>query len=208
MLLLYLNQNANRPETSMSHCLNPACASPKNSVEDSCQSCGTALLLSNRYVALKPIGQGGFGRTFLAVDLSKSMKPRCVIKQLYPQQQGVQAKASELFRQEAQQLMTAGQFPSIPTFLDYFEQDGFQYLVQEYIEGQNLAEILKSGQVFKEAEVKALLETMLETVDFLHHHKIIHRDIKPANIIRSSNGRFVLVDLGAAKLATGTALGQ
>ena len=136
------------------------------------------------------------------------MKPRCVIKQLYPQQQGVQAKASELFRQEAQQLLTAGQYPSIPTFLDYFEQEDFQYLVQEYIEGQNLAEILKTGQIFKESEVKALLETMLETVDFLHHHKIIHRDIKPANIIRSPNGRFILVDLGAAKLATGTALGQ
>ena len=164
--------------------------------------------LCDRYQALKPIGQGGFGRTFLAVDLSQSMKPRCVIKQLYPQQQGVQAKASELFRQEAQQLMTAGQYPSIPRFLDYFEQEGFQYLVQEYIEGQNLAEILKTGQVFKESEVKALLETMLETVDFLHHHKIIHRDIKPANIIRSPNGQFILVDLGAAKLATGTALGQ
>ena len=194
----------------MPYCLSPTCASPQNSAEDSCQSCGTALRLHQRYQALKPIGQGGFGRTFLAVDLAESMKPRCVIKQLYPQQQGVelQAKASDLFRQEAQQLLTAGQYPSIPTFLDYFEQDGFQYLVQEYIEGQNLAEILKSGQVFKESEVKALLETMLETIDFLHHHKIIHRDIKPANIIRSPNGRFILVDLGAAKLATGTALGQ
>ncbi len=194
----------------MSYCLNPACASPKNSVEDSCVSCGTVLRLHQRYQALKPIGQGGFGRTFLAVDLSESMKPRCVIKQLYPQQQGVeiQAKASDLFRQEAQQLLTAGQYPSIPRFLDYFEQEGFQYLVQEFIEGQNLAEILKTGQVFKESEVKALLETMLETIDFLHHRQIIHRDIKPANIIQTLNGRFVLVDLGAAKLMTGTALGQ
>jgi serine/threonine protein kinase len=104
--------------------------------------------------------------------------------------------------------LTAGQYPSIPTFLDYFEQDGFQYLVQEFIEGQNLAEILKTDQVFKESEVKALLETMLETIDFLHHRQIIHRDIKPANIIQTLNGRFVLVDLGAAKLMTGTALGQ
>ena len=198
------------PETSMPYCLNPTCASPKNTAENLCQSCGTALRLHQRYQALKPIGQGGFGRTFLAVDLSVSMKPRCVIKQLYPQQKGgdIQEKASDLFRQEAQQLKLAGQYPSIPTFLDDFEQDGYQYIVQEFIEGQNLAEILAIGQRFTESEVKVLLETMLETVDFLHHHHIIHRDIKPANIIQTLNGRFVLVDLGAAKLMTGTALGQ
>ena len=110
----------------MSYCLNPVCSAPQNPADDVCQSCGTALKLCDRYRALKPIGQGGFGRTFLAVDLSKSMKPRCVIKQLYPQQKGVeiQAKASDLFRQEAQQLLTAGQYPSIPKFLDYFEQAG------------------------------------------------------------------------------------
>ena len=194
----------------MSYCLNPVCSAPQNPADDVCQSCGTALKLCDRYRALKPIGQGGFGRTFLAVDLSKSMKPRCVIKQLYPQQKGVeiQAKASDLFRQEAQQLLTAGQYPSIPKFLDYFEQAGYQYLVQEFIEGQNLAEVLATGRTFTESEVKGLLETMLETVDFLHHRQIIHRDIKPANIIQTLNGRFVLVDLGAAKLMTGTALGQ
>ena len=92
--------------------------------------------------------------------------------------------------------------------MDHFEQDGYQYLIQEFIEGQNLAEVLKEGQVFTESEVKTLLETLLETIDFLHHRNIIHRDIKPANIIQTSNGEFVLVDLGAAKLATGTALGH
>jgi serine/threonine protein kinase len=192
----------------MSYCLNPACLSPHNGDVDVCQSCGTELTLCDRYRVLKPIGQGGFGRTFLAVDLSASMKPRCAIKQLYPQQKGSEEKASDLFRQEAQQLKLAGQYPSIPTFLDYFEQEGFQYLVQEYIEGQNLAEILATGRHFTESEVKVLLETMLETLDFLHNHQIIHRDIKPANIIQTLNERFVLVDLGAAKLMTGTALGQ
>jgi serine/threonine protein kinase len=193
----------------MPYCLNPTCASPQNSVDDICETCRTTLRLNQRYQALKPIGQGGFGRTFLAVDLAQTMKPRCVIKQLYPQQKGgdIQAKASDLFRQEAQQLKLAGQYPSIPTFLDYFEQEGFQYLVQEYIEGQNLAEISATGRHFTESEVKVLLETMLETLDFLHYHQIIHRDIKPANIIQTLNERFVLVDLGAAKLMTGTALG-
>jgi len=166
------------------------------------------LVLDSRYQALKPIGQGGFGRTFLAVDRSTILKPRCVIKQLYPQQMGVEGKASELFRQEAEQLLRLGHYPSIPTFLDYFEQDGYQYLIQEFIEGQNLAEISATGRLFTEAEILGLLETLLETLDFLHYRNIIHRDVKPANIIETTNGRFVLVDLGAAKLMTGTALGQ
>jgi Ca-activated chloride channel family protein len=193
----------------MSYCLNPSCKAPNNSKDsDSCESCGSGLILNSRYEALKPIGQGGFGRTFLAVDRSTTLKPRCVIKQLYPQQMGVEGKASELFRQEAEQLLRLGHYPSMPTFLDYFEQDGYQYLIQEFIEGQNLAEISATGRLFTEAKILGLLETMLETLDFLHYRNIIHRDVKPANIIKTTNGRFVLVDLGAAKLMTRTALGQ
>jgi serine/threonine protein kinase len=194
----------------MSYCLNPDCQVPENPANGACQSCGTELTLRDRYQSLKPIGQGGFGRTFLAVDLSQPLKPRCAIKQLYPRQQGVglQEKASEQFRQEAQQLAVLGHYPSMPRFLNYFEQDGYQYLVQEFIEGQNLAEVAAEGRIFTEAEVRELLEKVLETIDFLHHRQIIHRDIKPANIIQTPNGRFVLVDLGAAKVLTGTALGQ
>ena len=192
----------------MSYCLNPTCKAPDNTEVDECSSCGTVLRLSQRYEALKPIGQGGFGRTFLAVDRSNALKPRCVIKQLYPQQMGVEGKASALFRQEAEQLLRLGHYPSMPKFLDYFEQDGYQYLIQEFIEGQNLAEISATGRLFSEAEIFALLETLLETLEFLHYRNIIHRDVKPANIIETTVGRFVLVDLGAAKLMTGTALGQ
>jgi serine/threonine protein kinase len=194
----------------MPYCLNPNCQVPENTTDGVCQSCGTELTLHDRYQALKPIGQGGFGRTFLAVDLSQPLKPRCAIKQLYPRQQGVelQEKASEQFRQEAQQLAVLGHYPSMPRFLNYFEQDGYQYLVQEFIEGQNLAEVVAEGRIFTEAEVRDLLETVLETIDFLHHRQIIHRDIKPANIIQTPNRRFVLVDLGAAKVLTGTTLGQ
>ena len=193
----------------MSYCLNPTCKAPKNISEvDHCSNCGMILCLEQRYEALKPIGQGGFGRTFLAVDRSTNLKPRCVIKQLYPQQMGVEGKASALFRQEAEQLLRLGHYPSMPKFLDYFEQDGYQYLIQEFIEGQNLAEISATGRLFTEAEIFALLETLLETLEFLHYRNIIHRDVKPANIIETTVGRFVLVDLGAAKLMTGTALGQ
>ncbi|MGB3641534.1 MAG: 4-Cys prefix domain-containing protein, partial [Rivularia sp. (in: cyanobacteria)] len=63
----------------MSYCLNPHCQKPQNQKNAQvCLTCGTQLLLKQRYRAIKPIGQGGFGRTLLAVDESKPLKPPCV----------------------------------------------------------------------------------------------------------------------------------
>ncbi|MCE3389825.1 serine/threonine-protein kinase, partial [Staphylococcus aureus] len=80
------------------------------------------LLLKERYRAIKPIGQGGFGITFLAVDEDKPSKPRCVIKQFFPQAQGTNTtqKAAELFNQEAMRLDELGKHPQIPELLAYF----------------------------------------------------------------------------------------
>ena len=83
----------------MSYCLNSHCLQPENAADVKfCLSCGSKLLLKDRYRAIKPIGQGGFGKTFLAVDEDKPSKPRCVIKQFYPQAQGTNTlqKAVEL----------------------------------------------------------------------------------------------------------------
>ncbi len=200
----------------MSYCFNPNCSQPHNSdAAKFCQNCGSKLLLSSslngtntsNYQGLQLIGQGGFGRTFLAVDINQPLQPRCVIKQFFPQTRNAQ-KASELFEQEAQQLQILGQHSQIPTGLDYFEQEGYQYLVQEFIAGKNLEEELLEKGAFDEAKIRALLNDLLPVLQFVHNHKVIHRDIKPDNIIRrfgskKSSGNLVLVDFGAAKLVTG-----
>ena len=72
------------------------------------------MLLSDRYRAIKPIGQGGFGKTFLAVDEYKPTLPKCVIKQFFPQNSASAEKAAELFRREAIRLDELGQHPQIP----------------------------------------------------------------------------------------------
>jgi len=78
-----------------------------------------------------------------------------------------------------------------------------QYLVQEYIEGQNLEQELKSQGVFNEAKIKALLTDILPVLDFVHSQGVVHRDIKPENIIRrNSDKKAVLVDFGASKVVT------
>ncbi len=195
----------------MSYCLNPNCQNSQNLAGTLvCQSCGSKLLLREHYRALKPIGQGGFGRTFLAVDEDKPSKPRCVIKQFFPQTQGTDntQKAAELFEQEAVRLDNLGRHPQIPNLLAYFIQDGQQYLVQEFIDGQNLAQALAESGVFSETQIRDLLNSLLAALEFIHSHNVIHRDIKPENIIRRCDGQLVLVDFGAAKYATGTALAR
>ncbi|MFN6531299.1 serine/threonine-protein kinase [Nostoc sp. ChiSLP03a] len=196
----------------MSYCLNPHCPKPENPNHvNFCVTCGAKLLLKERYRAIKPIGQGGFGKTFLAVDEDKPSKPRCVIKQFYPQSQGTStlAKAVELFNQEAVQLDELGKHPQIPELLAYFTQENRQYLVQEFIDGQNLAQELAHRGAFSEIEIWQLLNDLLPVLQFCHARHVIHRDIKPENIIlRESDRKLVLVDFGAAKSATGAALNK
>ncbi|NJR38692.1 MAG: protein kinase [Leptolyngbyaceae cyanobacterium CSU_1_4] len=195
----------------MLYCLNPACPKPQNPDDAKyCQNCGNYLLLDDRYKAIEIIGRGGFGRTYLAVDETKATKPYCVIKLLLPRQPNINInpKAIELFRQEADRLDELGQHPQIPALLAHYESPTAQYLVQEFIDGINLEEDLKEG-VFTEAEVRELLEDLLPVLSFIHSFQVIHRDIKPENILRPyANERYVLVDFGASKFATGTALAR
>ena len=206
----------------MSYCLNPTCQRPENPDRANfCQSCGKNLLLVNQYRAIRLLGQGGFGRTLLAVDRLKSVGHRCVIKQFYPAESFASEhhsnhKAIELFEQEAQQLEQLGQHSQIPKLLAHFEQDDRQYIVQEYIAGENLAQELQQEGLFSETEIRQVLNNLLPVLQFIHQHQVIHRDIKPENIIRRQTDRsLVLVDFGAAKLAstanlskTGTLIGS
>ncbi|MFP4576583.1 MAG: protein kinase domain-containing protein, partial [Coleofasciculus sp.] len=203
-------ENSTASHPSQCYCLKPDCQHPENLRDAlSCHSCGSELLLSGRYRAIHPLGQGGFGRTFRGVDESNPNHPDCAIKQFFPQHQSTtnQEKAAELFEQEAQRLKTLGHHSQIPQLLDYFSQDKRQYLVQEFIHGQNLAAELAREGPFSELKIRLLLRDLLPVLQFIHSHQVIHRDIKPENIIRRPGyGNLVLVDFGAAKFATETIL--
>lgn len=203
----------------MSYCLNPQCQNPQNrDGVQFCEACGSKLLLRERYRAIKPLGRGGFGKTFLAVDEDKPSKPPCVIKQFLPQGSNNAQKAAELFQQEAVRLDELGKHPQIPDLLAHFQQDSYQYLVQEYVDGQNLAQQLSLTGPFNEDGIKKLLDDLLPVLDFIHQHKVIHRDVKPENIIRRNSlpttmtgwgtnlGELVLVDFGAAKVFNDSAV--
>ncbi len=171
-------------------------------------------VLRDRYQIIRQLGQGGFGKTYLAQDLDRLNEP-CVVKQLSPQVEGSGAlqKAVVLFEGEAKRLRDLGEHPQIPMLYAYFEEDKNFYLVQQFIEGKNLAKDLQDEGLYDEREIIDLLTKLLPVLKFVHQRQVIHRDVKPENIIRCNDDRLVLVDFGASKyltspiLKTGTVIG-
>ncbi|MGB8703345.1 MAG: protein kinase, partial [Thermosynechococcaceae cyanobacterium] len=105
-------------------------------------------LVNNQYTIIRQIGQGGFGKTYLAENTAEPSSPRCVIKEFIPQDIHDSEEALRLFISESNRLKEVGIHPQIPSFLDFFEQDDKFFLVQEYIEGQNLEEELRQDGAF------------------------------------------------------------
>jgi serine/threonine protein kinase len=160
-------------------------------------------LIGDRYQIKKPLGQGGFGRTYLAKDTQNS-DHLVVIKEFVPLvQANLTDKAIQLFQREAEVLAQL-KHPQIPDFLDSFEIDEQLFLVQEYIEGKTYATLLaerqKKNQVFSETEIIEWLKDLLPVLDYIHSQRIIHRDISPDNIMSPKEGnKPVLIDFGVVK---------
>ena len=199
----------------MSNCLCLACDRANSITTRFCTQCGAKLQIQERYRALKVIGQGGFGKTFLAQDESKPSQPRCVIKQfafetMNPNaSQGTLDIAIRLFEQEAKRLDDLGKHPQIPELLSFTIHEGKQYLIQEFIDGETLEQELRRVGAFSEQQVRDVLVEVLQILEFVHSKSVIHRDISPDNIIRRrSDQKLVLVDFGAAKHATATLLAK
>ncbi len=206
----------------MSYCPNSVCPQPQNPVDANfCQACGTALRIEDRYRLLSLLGQGGFGRTFLAEDggeLEASLTRRCVIKQFHPT--GLADTSNLLvsdsrisdFRAEANRLRKLGEHPQIPRLLGVVENQLGQFLVQEFAPGSNLQHQVEAKGPWEEAEVRSLLKSLTAVLQYVHGFQIIHRDIKPANIVfdrstldqglfdqRAGKSLPMLVDFGSAK---------
>jgi len=163
----------------------------------------TTKLLNNRYQVIQVLGAGGFGETFLAEDTHLPSRRRCVIKQLKPlvDEPKTYEKVQLLFEREATTLEFLGEASDqIPNLYAYFSENGLFYLVQEWIQGQTLTNIIETQGCLDEKAVKEILINLLSVLEYVHSKGIIHRDIKPDNIIfRSSNNKPVLIDFGAVK---------
>lgn len=179
-----------------------------------CTHCGEPLPLAvgqvvdNRYQIIRQLGQGGFGRTYLAEDISKSHQT-CVLKEFAPQVEEHQdlQKAKELFEREANVLKKL-QHPQIPRFHASLQvkigAKDFFFLVQDYVDGDNYYQLLEQresqGKTFSEEEIITLLQQILPVLSYIHSQDVVHRDISPDNLIwRRSDNLPVLIDFGGVK---------
>ena len=188
-------------------CINPLCRKPENAhTNQYCQNCGNFIpdLLLDRFKIVKPIGKGAFGKTYLAEDRHK-LNSACVVKQLIANYEK-NVKITELFRREAEQLEKLGENNRIPQLIAYFQENNYLYLVQEYIQGEDLEKELAKQGIWNEEKIRQLLGELLPVLQFIHDNGVVHRDLKPANIMRrhaskalARKGDVILIDFGVSK---------
>lgn len=161
-------------------------------------------LLQNRYRIVQLLGQGGFGRTYLAEDTGR-FQEKCAVKEFVPTQgeEGFSDKATQLFQREASVLYQINH-PQIPKFQATFEEEDRLFLIQDYVDGPTYHDVLtrrrRQNRTFSETEVRQFLQQLLPVLAHIHAKGIIHRDISPDNIIlRHSDQLPVLIDFGVVK---------
>jgi serine/threonine protein kinase len=151
---------------------------------------------------IRSLGEGGFGTTTLVERDGK----RYVLKRLKQTAIAQHGQAAvNLFLQESEYLRQLGDHPQIPALIDS-GVDESPWILQEYIAGENLEQILEK-HTFSEAEIITLLKSVLPVLQTIHSYNTIHRDIKPANIIFADND-YHLVDFGASKKVSETVLAK
>ncbi len=161
-------------------------------------------LLQQRYRILKMLGEGRFGRTYLAVDLGRS-DTYCAIEELaqFSESSSAVTQAKAVFKQEAS-LLYQLQHPQIPRFWTTVEEENRLLLVRDYISGTTYRDLLDErrnlGRTFSEAEVWQFLVELLPVIGYIHSKGTIHRDIAPEHIICRDGDRLpVPIDFGIVK---------
>ncbi|MBC7797396.1 MAG: serine/threonine protein kinase [Pyrinomonadaceae bacterium] len=167
--------------------------------------------MQNRYEISRLLKTGSMGAVYVALD--HRLHNSVAVKELRNDDDFSASDCevlSHAFKQEAQ-LLANLRHTAIPTVLDYFSENGNQYLVMELVPGIDLAELLRRQKVLPEiSQVFDWANQLLEVLEYLHNQKIpvIHRDIKPSNIKLMQSGAIKLLDFGIAKSALMTEIQQ
>jgi len=152
-------------------------------------------LLQDRYLIEKQIGEGGMGAVYVAID--QRFGSQVAIKETFYKDD----ELGEAFEREAR-LLNSLHHPVLPHVSDFFAEKNGYFLVMQFIEGEDLHEILKREGAFPLKDVLRWTDDLLDALDYLHSQEppIIHRDIKPQNLKITARGDVILLDFGLAKL--------
>ena len=143
-------------------------------------------VLKERYCIVEQLGHGGGGSLYLAKDMELGIC-RAV-------------KEIPIAKKKEARLMQYLEYPAIPKIIDYVETGENCYLIMEYIKGQSLGELLRSGKRFSLREILALGKEIARVLEYLHSRKppVCYGDLKPDNLMFSETGHLYLIDLGSA----------
>ncbi|MDO4337674.1 MAG: serine/threonine-protein kinase [Eubacteriales bacterium] len=208
------------------------CMKEKSSPEAVCEHCGfdpaaasvpphhlpPFVILAGKYLVGTAIGEGGFGITYIGIDLNLEM--RVAIKEYYPngcavrdmsgnsstvqsysgEQQGFFEAGREKFINEAKILAKCMHLPEIVTVKDFFKENHTAYIVMEYVDGKTLKDYLKEkGGRLSAEETLHMLGPVIRSLGEVHKMNLIHRDISPDNIMVQKNGSVKVLDFGGAR---------
>ena len=171
-------------------------------------------ILAGKYLLGVKIGAGGFGITYLAMDLNEEIP--VAVKEFFPvslaerdgeqvralpQEEGrVFREALRSFRREADLMARFCGVEGLAGYRDFVEENGTAYLVMDYIEGSTLKQYMKETcRTFSQQEAQRLMAPVLRAVETMHAGQVLHRDISPENLILGPDGKLTLIDFGAAR---------
>jgi serine/threonine protein kinase len=157
-------------------------------------------LLQNRYRIIRELGHGGMGTVYEALD----QRINCLVA-LKQTSVSDNEQARRAFEREAS-LLGNLRHAALPKVMDYFTEDNADFLVMEFIPGQDLAELLEQRNApFEQMQVLRWARDLLKVLEYLHEQNpaIVHRDIKPSNLKLTKQGELFLLDFGLAKGAAG-----
>jgi len=161
-------------------------------------------VFANRYEIIKTLGEGGMGAVYKARD--RELEREVALKVIKPSL----ADDPQILQRFKQELILARQVTdrNIIRIFDLGEAGGIKFITMEYIEGQNLHQLLKQRGKLEVAEAVDIMEQVAAGLAAAHREGIIHRDLKPGNIMRDANGRVVVMDFGLARTISGDGMTQ
>jgi len=157
------------------------------------------IVLGNRYEILELLGEGGMGAVYKAAD--REVDRIVALKVIRPEM----ASNPEILARFKQELLLSSQVThrNVIRIYDLGEAQGVKFITMEYLEGENLHQILKQRDKLEVAEAVDIMEQVACGLAAAHAVGIIHRDLKPSNIMRDKSGRVVLMDFGLARTFSG-----